>query len=71
MSQEWIVDVLSDLKSFARQNGMDSLAEQLDDTMMVAAAELAQSVKGDLTTLDDHAPRVTHIHRGFAGGDVS
>lgn len=71
MSQEWIVDVLSDLKSFAHQNGMDSLAEQLDDTMMVAAAELAQSAKGVPTTLEDHAPRVTHIHRGFAGGDVS
>ncbi len=38
---EWILDVLSDLRSFAAANGMGMLAEQLDDTKLVAAAEIA------------------------------
>lgn len=38
---EWILDVLSDLKSFATANGMSALAEQLDDTKLIAAAEIA------------------------------
>ena len=38
---EWILDVLADLKTFASANGMGALAEQLDDTKLVAAAEIA------------------------------
>ncbi|MCE8537786.1 hypothetical protein KBY27_09975 [Ruegeria pomeroyi] len=38
---EWILDVLSDLKTFANANGLSALAEQLDDTKIVAAAEIA------------------------------
>ncbi|MEP4509566.1 MAG: hypothetical protein ABJP90_06105 [Paracoccaceae bacterium] len=41
MRREWILDVLSDLKSFARDNNMPALAEQLDDTSIVAMAEIA------------------------------
>jgi len=41
MQQEWVLDVITDLKAFARQNGMRVLAEQLDDTLIVAAAELS------------------------------
>ena len=41
MRREWILDVLSDLKTFARDNGMIALAEQLDDTAIVAMAEIA------------------------------
>lgn len=40
MSQEWMIDVLQDLRSFAAQNGMAGLAEQLDDTIMLATEEL-------------------------------
>ncbi|GAB4386462.1 hypothetical protein [Albidovulum sp.] len=42
MQYEWILDVLSDLKSFATGNGLTELAEQLDDTSLVAAAEIAR-----------------------------
>lgn len=38
---EWILDVLADLKTFAASNGLKVLAEQLDDTKLVAAAEIA------------------------------
>lgn len=41
MKSDWILDVLTDLKTFARANQMHALAEQLDDTAIVAMAEIA------------------------------
>ena len=38
---DWILDVLADLKAFAKSNGLNAISEQLDDTMLVAAGELA------------------------------
>lgn len=38
---DWILDVLADLKAFAYSNGLSALSEQLDDTMLIAAGELA------------------------------
>lgn len=42
MSKEWIIDVLGDLRSFAQANAMPTLAEQLEEAIMVAAAEIVQ-----------------------------
>jgi hypothetical protein len=41
MQDEWILDVLSDLKAFATENRLDRLAEQLQQSFVVAALELA------------------------------
>lgn len=41
MSQDWIISVLQDLRSFAQKNGYPLLAEQIDDTIHVAVAELS------------------------------
>lgn len=41
MSKNWILDVLADLRTFARENDMPILAAQLKDTEIVAMAELA------------------------------
>ena len=41
MRSDWILDVLTDLKTFARANELMALAEQLDDTAIVAMAEIA------------------------------
>jgi hypothetical protein len=41
MRSDWILDVLTDLKTFATANGLPVLAEQLDDTAIVALAEIA------------------------------
>lgn len=41
MGHDWILDVLTDLKTFARANDMPSLAAQLDDATFVAQAEMA------------------------------
>ncbi len=41
MRHDWILDVLADLKVFAQSSDLPGLAEQLDDTAMVALAEIA------------------------------
>lgn len=41
MKHDWIIDVLSDLGDYARQNGLSALAVQLDDTRLVAHIEIA------------------------------
>ena len=49
MKNEWILDVIADLTTFARDNGMGALAEQLDDTRLIAAAELSLAEEGTHT----------------------
>lgn len=71
MAHGWILDVLSDLKTYAQRNGLAALAEQLDDTRLVAAAEIATMevnapvaapVKSDASTTGDG-------HRTAGAGD--
>lgn len=67
MTQDWILDVLSDLRRFAAQNGMNALVEQLDDTLLVAAAEVAswdasKAMAGDGKTTGN-------LHRPHAASD--
>lgn len=45
MRSDWILDVLADLKAFALSADMQVLAEQLDDTALVALAEIASREK--------------------------
>lgn len=41
MTNDWILDVLSDLRRFSRQNGLTHLATHLDDAELIALAEIA------------------------------
>jgi hypothetical protein len=41
MRSDWILDVLADLKAFALSSNLPALAEQLDDTALMALAEIA------------------------------
>lgn len=41
MRNDWILDVLTDLKAFAVANEMAALAKHLDDTTLIAAADIA------------------------------
>ena len=41
MQNEWLLDVLSDLKSFAGANGLYRLSHQLDETRAVALSEMS------------------------------
>ncbi|WP_371171285.1 hypothetical protein [Aliiroseovarius sp. 2305UL8-7] len=43
MSDEWIIDVLTDLKAYAVKNGLDITAEQLDDARLIAMTEIASA----------------------------
>lgn len=45
MAQEWMIDVLADLRQYAVRNYHFRLAEQLDDAIVTAAIELGA---GDL-----------------------
>lgn len=42
MANEWIIDVLGDLRAFAVDNALPTLADQLDEALAVAAVEVAQ-----------------------------
>lgn len=60
LQNEWILDVLTDLGNFARQNGMRALAEQIDDTKIVASAELVSRVEGSRRYEHSTAPAAGH-----------
>lgn len=47
MNADWMLEVLSDLKTFSRQNDLLGLAEQLDDTLLVAAQEIGRAHRGE------------------------
>lgn len=48
MSNEWMIDVLADLRKFAAQQAMLELAEHLDDAIMVAAVEIRNHSGGGM-----------------------
>lgn len=61
MSQEWMIDVLTDLKNFAQTNGLVALAEQLDDSILVAVSELKSKQQDPVNTRGSLSP--DHIFR--------
>lgn len=65
MQHDWVLDVLADLKSFAQLNGLGALAEQLDDTMLVAAVEVGAAREGDLGAKAGDAGGVGNLHRAL------
>jgi hypothetical protein len=46
MRKDWILDVLTDLRTFAEQNGMAASADHLADACLVVASELANAGTG-------------------------
>ncbi len=69
MSNIWVLDILKDLRTFASQNGLSRLAEQLDDTLLVAAEEIKAHNKGaKLQRLGGHEPTVRILLGESAGG---
>lgn len=53
MRSDWILDVLADLKAFAHCNDLPALAEQIDDTALVALAEIAALTESATDRADD------------------
>ena len=59
MKFNWTVDVLADLKAFARKNGLETLAGQLDDASRRTQAKIEASELADQTA--DPANNVYHL----------
>ncbi len=58
MGHEWIFDVLKDLSSYARANGLPALANKADEALLVALAEITEEAgKPGILTGGGIAPR--------------
>ena len=66
MQNEWILDVLADLKTFALSADLPVLAEQLDDTALVALAEIASLEERTRAQTHGH-DKPTGAHSGSVG----
>jgi predicted transcriptional regulator len=42
---DWIIDVLEDLRTYAKSNGMTDLARKTDETLDVARQEIADKAQ--------------------------
>jgi hypothetical protein len=62
MQNDWILDVLADLKNFAAANDLAALAEQLDDTLIVAASVIASK--------DEELRVGSNGEKGRSGSDI-
>ncbi|KQB96873.1 hypothetical protein AL073_07180 [Loktanella sp. 1ANDIMAR09] len=47
MGRDWIIDVLADLRSFARDNDLPMLRAQLEEAELVAQVEIASRALPD------------------------
>lgn len=66
MKHEWILDVLTDLNSYARKHGLGDLAEQLNDARHVAAAEIAVQAEAPASSGIERRAPTTAEHGGEA-----
>lgn len=66
MRSDWMLDVLADLKTFALSIDLPVLAEQLDDTAIVAMAEIAALEERTQTRTHGHDTS-TGVHSGELG----
>lgn len=62
MRDDWVIDVLSDLRTFARKNAFSALAEQLDDTIIVAASDIHRGSQGTAGRADEHEGQAGIAH---------
>lgn len=62
MGNDWIVDVLADLRSFAQKNDLPVLAAHLTDTACVAQAEIAQTTPTVPLSAQGEAAATRSVH---------
>ncbi|MFK7752276.1 MAG: hypothetical protein AB8B51_06975 [Sedimentitalea sp.] len=62
---DWILDVLADLKAFASANDLGALAEQLDDTVLIAAAEISSQKQKVRVGIDGQDCQFESDNRGI------
>lgn len=68
MANDWIIDVLADLKTFAADNGLLALAKQLDDTALIAAAEISSNEELGTDLVGWEVERTGKNYRDVAAG---
>ena len=66
MTHGWIIDVLTDLKTFATKNGLTALADQLEDTALVATAEISSQEAAARELANWEVGSTRRIHRTVA-----
>jgi len=64
MGRDWIIDVLADLRSFARDNDLPLLTAQLEEAGLVAEVEIASQPGADIV----HPPRDPDTGRHMPAG---
>lgn len=69
MANDWIIDVLTDLRKFAAGNDLSALAAQLDRAALVAADEIASKQARAVALMGKHATQTRMVHRTVAIGD--
>ena len=67
MANDWMLDVLADLKTFAESNGLGATERQLDLTMATVSNELA-SQRGVAQGTVQGVGHVGELYRPVAGG---
>lgn len=60
MNNEWVIEVLKDIRKFSAANQLNRLADQLDDAIIVASSEvgnpeLKQPIGEDIVETPRHA----------------
>jgi hypothetical protein len=70
MEHDWILDVLADLRNYASRNDLPALAEQLQETALLAAVEISSVESGDGSGMKDDARRFRNHSRPLAAGDL-
>ncbi len=68
MANDWILEVLADMKVYAARNGLPGLEEQLDAVMLVATSEIASKKCGRPALGTRHADGIAVFHRADVGG---
>ncbi len=70
MKNDWIIDVLMDLRKFSAKNELKYLAEHLDDTIMVATSELATPVHSRRRMTGAYEPTGRYAGNAFTGDNA-
>jgi len=66
MANEWIIDVLADLKTYATKNGFSALSRQLEDTTLIAQAEIASAQEKALDSANWDVEKTGRLYRPHA-----
>lgn len=68
MNNNWILDVIDDLRSFADRNGFSAISEKLEEASIVAAGELSRGTR-PLEGMNGHEGDSRAVYRPCKAGE--